>query len=90
MSANSADPVAREGQKDPVGEQRVTPLELFFDLVFVFSLAQVQVFLPDEPTWAGLLRGAAILAVLKVRLYDHSVRSGGLEGHGHLDYRLLA
>lgn len=64
MNANSADPFAREGQKDPVGEQRVTPLELFFDLVFVFSLTQVTAFLADEPTWAGLLRGTAILAAL--------------------------
>ena len=64
MNDNSADPVAREGQKGPVGEQRVTPLELFFDLVFVFSLTQVTAFLADEPTWAGLLRGVAILAAL--------------------------
>jgi low temperature requirement protein LtrA len=37
--------------------QRVTPLELFFDLVFVFAITQVTGFLADNPTWGGLLRG---------------------------------
>ena len=45
-------------------EQRVTPLELFFDLVFVFALTQVTGFLADHLTWVGVLRGAALLAVL--------------------------
>ena len=31
-------------------EQRVTPLELFFDLVFVFALTQVTGFLADHST----------------------------------------
>src|SRR5215217_1231739 len=45
-------------------EQRVTPLELFFDLVFVFALTQVTSFLSDHLTWVGMLQGAALLAVL--------------------------
>jgi hypothetical protein len=45
-------------------EQRVTPLELFFDLVFVFALTQVTGFLADHLTWVGVLQGAALLAVL--------------------------
>ena len=45
-------------------EHRITPLELFFDLVFVFAFTQVTtVFLHDE-TWAGLGRGLLILAAL--------------------------
>ena len=32
-------------------EQRVTPLELFFDLVFVSAFAQVMTFLSHTPTW---------------------------------------
>jgi len=31
-------------------EQRVTPLELFFDLVFVFAFTQVTTVLSDNPT----------------------------------------
>ena len=45
-------------------EQRVTPLELFFDLVFVFALTQVTGFLADHLTWSGMLQGVALLAVL--------------------------
>jgi low temperature requirement protein LtrA len=45
-------------------EQRVTPLELFFDLVFVFALTQVTSLLADDPTWEGLLRGGAVMAAL--------------------------
>jgi low temperature requirement protein LtrA len=45
-------------------EQRVTPLELFFDLVFVFALTQVTALMAAEPTWIGLLRGMAVLTVL--------------------------
>lgn len=44
--------------------QRVTPLELFFDLVFVFAITQVTGFLADNSTWLGLLRGLMLLAAL--------------------------
>src|SRR5918994_3424311 len=54
--------MAMEGG-DPT-EQRVTPLELFFDLVFVFALTQVTGFLADHLTWVGMIQGAALLAVL--------------------------
>ncbi|HEY6666638.1 MAG TPA: low temperature requirement protein A, partial [Propionibacteriaceae bacterium] len=46
------------------GEQRVTPLELFFDLVFVFALTQVTGFLSHHLSWVGMLQGGALLAVL--------------------------
>ncbi len=45
-------------------EQRVTSLELFFDLVFVFTLTQVTGFLTAHLTWSGMLQGAALLAAL--------------------------
>jgi low temperature requirement protein LtrA len=45
-------------------EQRVTPLELFFDLVFVFAFTQVTTVLSDDPTWGGLGHGLLILAAL--------------------------
>jgi len=35
-------------------EQRVTPLELFFDLVFVFAITQVTLLMSDDTTWAPL------------------------------------
>jgi low temperature requirement protein LtrA len=45
------------GDRQPEHEQRVTPLELFFDLVVVFAITQVTGFLTHSPTWGGLLRG---------------------------------
>jgi low temperature requirement protein LtrA len=44
--------------------ERVTPLELFFDLVFVFAITQVTTLLSADPTWSGLLRGLVVLAAL--------------------------
>jgi low temperature requirement protein LtrA len=44
--------------------QRVTPLELFFDRVFVFAITQVTGFLSRDPTWGGLLRGLLLLGAL--------------------------
>jgi low temperature requirement protein LtrA len=46
------------------GEQRVTALELFFDLVFVFAITQVTGFVAADPTWTRLLEALAILTVL--------------------------
>lgn len=48
----------------PRPERRVTPLELFFDLVFVFGLTEVTTFLIDDPTWHGLSRAVLLLGVL--------------------------
>jgi low temperature requirement protein LtrA len=45
-------------------EQRVTALELFFDLVFVFAITQVTAFLAEDPTWIRLLQGMAILVAV--------------------------
>jgi low temperature requirement protein LtrA len=45
-------------------EHQVTPLELFFDLVFVFALTQVTRLLVDDSTWGGILRGLLVLAAL--------------------------
>jgi low temperature requirement protein LtrA len=45
-------------------EHRVTHLELFFDLVFVFAITQVTAFIADDLNWGGLVRGLFILAAL--------------------------
>src|SRR3989454_11328264 len=49
--------VLREGD-------RVTPLELFFDLVFVLAITQCTALMADTPTWAGLAKGMLVLGVL--------------------------
>ncbi len=49
----------------PVSEDaRVAPIELFFDLVFVFSLTQVTALMGDDLTERGILRGLLVLALL--------------------------
>ena len=42
----------------------VTPLELFFDLVFVLALTQCTALMAETPTWEGLAKGMLVLGVL--------------------------
>ena len=49
--------VLREGE-------RVTPLELFFDLVFVLAITQCTALMARTPTWAGLGKGLLVLGLL--------------------------
>jgi len=44
--------------------ERVTPLELFFDLVFVLALTQCTTLVYRTPTWLGVLKGMLALGVL--------------------------
>ena len=48
----------------PEREQRVTPLELFFDLVFVYAITQVTTLMSDDLTWRGVGHGLLVLAAL--------------------------
>ena len=43
---------------------RVTPLELFFDLVFVLAITQSTALMAGEPTWEGLAKGLLVLGVM--------------------------
>src|ERR671930_1053880 len=47
-----------------LAEHQVTPLELFFDLVFVFAITQVTSLLARDPTGHGVLRGMLVLVAL--------------------------
>jgi low temperature requirement protein LtrA len=47
-----------------VEEARVTPIELFFDLVFVFAITQVTALISTDLTGHGVLRGLLVLALL--------------------------
>jgi len=44
--------------------ETVTPLELFFDLVFVLALTQCTALMAEQPTWEGLAKGLLVLGVL--------------------------
>jgi low temperature requirement protein LtrA len=52
------------GDLDGSAEHAVTPLELFFDLVFVFAITQVTSLLTHDPTWQGVFRGVLVLAAV--------------------------
>jgi low temperature requirement protein LtrA len=44
--------------------ERVSPLELFFDLVFVLAITQCTALMIHHPTWEGLAQGLLVLGVL--------------------------
>ena len=44
--------------------ERVTPLELFFDLVFVLAITQCTALMAHHPTWSGLAQGLLVLGML--------------------------
>lgn len=43
---------------------RVSPLELFFDLVFVLAITQCTALMAEDPTWRGIGRGLVLLGLL--------------------------
>jgi low temperature requirement protein LtrA len=45
-------------------EQRVTPLELFFDLVFVFAITRVTALMAHDLSWTSIGQGLLVLAAL--------------------------
>ena len=50
---------------DPAGaEQRTTPAELFWDLVFVFAVTQVTALLYNDLSWPGFGRAMLVLALV--------------------------
>jgi low temperature requirement protein LtrA len=44
--------------------ERVSPLELFFDLVFVLAITQCTALMADNPTWEGIVQGLLVLGLL--------------------------
>ena len=46
------------------GSEQVSPLELFFDLVFVLAITQCTALMAAQTTWNGLAKGLLVLGVL--------------------------
>jgi low temperature requirement protein LtrA len=51
-------------RRDRSGEQRVTNIELFFDLVYVFAVTQLSGHLLEDPTVRGALQTALLLGMV--------------------------
>src|ERR671931_534690 len=45
-------------------DERVTPLELFFDLVFVLAITQCTALMAHEHSWEGIAKGMLVLGVM--------------------------
>jgi low temperature requirement protein LtrA len=57
--------MARRARTVAVGEEsKVTSIELFFDLVFVFALTQVTALMAEDLTARGAIRGILVVSVL--------------------------
>ena len=64
MSTETASGLTRRLTPGKREAETVTPLELFFDLVFVLALTQCTALMAAEPTWEGLAKGLLVLGVL--------------------------
>ena len=53
-----------ESLEEELKEKAAHPLELFFDLVFVFAITQVVSLVVHDLSLAGGLRGALVLALM--------------------------
>ena len=50
--------------RDGAGSQRVTPVELFFDLVYVFAITQLSHLILDDLSVEGVAQAAFLLIVV--------------------------
>ncbi|MCE0766999.1 low temperature requirement protein A [Pseudonocardia kujensis] len=64
MSEERATPSSDEQAPDEVQNQSVGTLELFFDLVFVYAMAQVTVLIMADVSWVGFGHGLLGLAAV--------------------------
>lgn len=62
--ARMSDAAPSGGPEAGRGERRSSPVELFWDLVFVFAVTQVTTLLRHDLTWAGFGRGMLVLALV--------------------------
>lgn len=52
------------GGPQDADERRTSPVELLWDLVFVFAVTQVTTLVAGDPSWAGVGRGMIVLALV--------------------------
>src|SRR6202011_1309128 len=57
-------PMEALATQEVIRERRTSPVELLWDLVFVFAVTQVTTLLSRDLTWAGLGRSMLVLALV--------------------------
>ncbi len=67
--SQAVEPAAEEGRSSPVEpasdeERRTSPVELLWDLVFVFAITQVTTLLANHLTWTGFGESMLVLALV--------------------------
>ena len=58
------------------------PVELFFDLAYVFAFSQLVALLIDEPTWAGVGKAGLLFALLWLPWQQLTWAANALSGNG--------
>ncbi len=58
------------------------PVELFFDLAYVFAFSQLVALLIDEPTWAGAGKAALLFALLWLPWQQLTWAANAISGNG--------
>jgi low temperature requirement protein LtrA len=64
QNAEHSAPVLADTEPSADGEERTTPIELFFDLVFVYAVTQVSHLVSAHPTPEGFARAAVVLGAV--------------------------
>src|SRR3989440_6595771 len=61
--------------------KRVTTLELFFDLVFVFTITELTTVLYESPTWRGLAQVVLMLGVIWWMYGGYALMTNAVSAH---------
>ncbi|HXD64501.1 MAG TPA: low temperature requirement protein A, partial [Solirubrobacteraceae bacterium] len=64
VAQDPADERPAPAPADPAAERRTTPVELLWDLVFVFAVTQVTTLLAHHTSWARLGEAMLVLALV--------------------------
>src|SRR3954451_1735655 len=54
----------RRNRARTLNERRTSPVELLWDLVFVFAVTQVTTLIADDLSWSGIGQGLVVLALV--------------------------
>lgn len=89
MARRQQNPLRLYTAEGEVRDRHATWLELFFDLVFVFAIAELAHFLHSELTWAGIAGFAALFVPVWWLWIDFSYYADQFDIESNNAYRLI-